>query len=229
MSRTEARGSLTVALWITAQAATVALACLLLLSPSLARAARELLPLIPEHEIVTARALLLSAALVILVLRMALTSLVLLPRRIEAAEALVVGVWLAAIHLGMALAAVGNPASVGLPAIAGAVLFLAGSLINTGSELQRKRFRQNPRNKGHLFTAGLFRYSMHINYFGDIVWAIGLSLLTATLWSAAIPIIMTAMFVWVHVPRLDSHLAAKYGAEFEAYRRSTKKLVPWIY
>jgi hypothetical protein len=47
--------------------------------------------------------MLLSAGLGVLLARMALTSLVLLPRRIEATEALSVGVWLAIIHLGIAL------------------------------------------------------------------------------------------------------------------------------
>lgn len=70
---------------------------------------------------------------------------------------------------------------------------------------------------------------MHIIYFGDIVWAIGLAMITGSIWAGAIPLLMTAMFVWVHIPRLDAHLAAGYGEEFERYRRSTKKLIPWLF
>lgn len=219
----------TVAVWLLAQAATVTLACLLVLSPSAGEKIRELLGVLPPRELTMARAIMLSSGLILLLLRMAFTSLVLLPRRIEPPEAVAVGVWLAVIHLGFALAAMANPAPVGVTAIAGGVLFVAGSLLNTGSEYQRKRFKVRPANRGHLYTKGLFGLAMHINYFGDIVWATGLAMITGSVWSAAIPLLMTAMFVRVHIPRLDAHLAARYGEEFEEYRRSTKNLIPWLY
>ncbi|AHC14073.1 putative membrane protein [Salinispira pacifica] len=53
--------------------------------------------------------------------------------------------------------------------------------------------------------------------------------MTGSLISAAIPVIMTAMFVWIHIPRLDAYLAEKYGREFEDYASRTKKLIPWMY
>ncbi len=219
----------TVAVWLVGQAAMVTLACLLALSPPVAGEIRELIGVLPAHELTWARAIMLSSGLTLLLIRMALTSLVLLPRRIEPPEAVAVGVWLAVIHLGFALAAMSNPAPVGVTAIVGGVLFVVGSLLNTVSEYQRKRFKERPANRGHLYTAGLFGLAMHINYFGDIVWAIGLAMITGSIWSAAIPLLMTAMFVVIHIPRLDAHLAARYGEEFEEYRRSTKNLIPWIY
>lgn len=223
------RFTATVAVWLLVQAATVTLACLLLLSPSVAGELRELIGMFPSRELTEARAVILSGGLVVLLARMALTSLVLLPRRIEPPEALAVGIWLAVIHLGFALTAMANPAPVGVTAIVGGVLFIAGSLLNTVSEYQRKRFKQQPANRGHLYTEGLFGLAMHINYFGDIVWATGLAMITGSIWSAAIPLVMTGMFLRIHIPRLDAHLAAKYGEEFEEYRRSTKNLIPWLY
>ena len=53
----------------------------------------------------------------------------------------------------------------------GILLFIIGSYINTYSEIQRKRFKDNPNNKGKLYTLGLFQYARHINYFGDILLA----------------------------------------------------------
>ncbi|WP_169730414.1 methyltransferase family protein [Salinispira pacifica] len=117
----------------------------------------------------------------------------------------------------------------GAGAAAGAVLFVLGSFINSWSEYQRKRFKAKPENGGRLYTGGLFSVSMHINYFGDMIWATGLALMTGSLISAAIPVIMTAMFVWIHIPRLDAYLAEKYGREFEDYASRTKKLIPWMY
>ena len=48
-------------------------------------------------------------------------------------------------------------------------LFLIGSCLNTCSEWQRMIWKKNKANRGKLYTKGLFRYSMHINYFGDTV------------------------------------------------------------
>lgn len=223
------RLSATVVVWLLGQAATVTLACLLVLSPTVAGEFGELIGVLPTHKLTGGRAIMVSSGLVLLLLRMAVTSLVLLPRRIEPPEAVAVGVWLAVIHLGFALAAMANPAPVGVAALVGGVLFVAGSLLNTVSEYQRKRFKERPANRGHLYTEGLFGLAMHINYFGDIVWAIGLAMITGSIWSAVIPLLMTAMFVRGHIPRLDAHLAARYGEEFEEYRRSSKKLIPWLY
>lgn len=223
------RFTATVAVWLLGQVATVTLSCLLVLSPTVAGEIRGLRGALPPLELTRTRAIMLSSGLILLLLRIALTSLVLLPRRIEPPEAVAVGVWLAVIHLGFALTAMANPAPVGVPAIVGGVLFVAGSLLNTVSEYQRKRFRERPGNRGHLYTEGLFGLAMHINYFGDIVWAIGLAMITGSISAAAIPLLMTAMFVRLHIPRLDAHLAARYGEEFEEYRRSTKNLIPWLY
>ncbi|MFW6252757.1 MAG: DUF1295 domain-containing protein [bacterium] len=215
--------------WLLAQALTTATACLLLLSPTVAGWVTSGLPWFPGHMVVPLRAVLLSASLGVLLLRMALTSLVLLPRRIEPAEALIVAIWLAVIHLGIALAGLGNPAPVGSVALIGGALFIAGSFINSFSELQRKRFKHRPENRGKLYRGGLFSLSMHINYFGDIVWAVGLAIMTGSVWSVSIPALMTLMFVFFHIPRLDAYLADKYGEAFKAYSRDTRKLIPWMY
>jgi hypothetical protein len=74
-----------------------------MLSPPVVAWVSSGLPWFPVHAVGPGRAMLLSAGLGVLLARMALTSLVLLPRRIEATEALSVGVWLAIIHLGIAL------------------------------------------------------------------------------------------------------------------------------
>jgi protein-S-isoprenylcysteine O-methyltransferase Ste14 len=36
-------------------------------------------------------------------------------------------------------------------------------------------------------------------------------------------------FVFANIPMLDAHLADRYGAEFAAYARRTRKLFPYFY
>lgn len=111
----------------------------------------------------------------------------------------------------------------------GLILFLGGSWINTYSEYTRYIWKKNDINKGKLYTGGLFKYSMHINYFGDIVLFSGLALITQSFSLLVIPLIMALNFVFYIIPSLDKYLGKKYGDEFTEYAARTKKLIPGIY
>jgi len=111
----------------------------------------------------------------------------------------------------------------------GIAMFIAGSWLNTWSEIQRKLWKQDPANKGKCYTGGLFRHSMHINYFGDVVLFTGWCLLTREPWTLLLPVFMASMFAFVHIPALDAYLADRYGNAFADYARKTKKLVPYVW
>jgi len=107
-------------------------------------------------------------------------------------------------------------------------LFLGGSFINTYSEILRDIWKKRPENKGKLYTEGLFRYSRHVNYFGDLVWVSGFALLTRNPWSILIPLLLFAFFYFYNAPQLDRHLQAKYPDEFAAYKQRVKMLIPFL-
>ena len=73
----------------------------------------------------------------------------------------------------------------------GVLLFIIGSYFNTYSEFQRKRFKNDPNNKGKLYTQGLFQYARHINYFGDVCWVTGWAIITNNIWAGIIPVSYT--------------------------------------
>ena len=58
-----------------------------------------------------------------------------------------------------------HPEPIGPIDIAGIAMFLIGSYLNTLADYQRFSWKRNKKNKGRLYTSGLFKYSMHINYF----------------------------------------------------------------
>lgn len=109
------------------------------------------------------------------------------------------------------------------------LLYLFGSWLNTYSEYTRYVWKKQEKNKGHLYTEGLFKYSMHINYLGDIFLFIGFALITFRLSMLFIPLFMALNFIFIIIPRLDKYLAVKYGDEFEEYAGRTKKFIPGIY
>lgn len=108
-------------------------------------------------------------------------------------------------------------------------LFLAGSAFNSVGELQRHFWKQHPENKGRLYTQGLFGLSMHVNYFGDLLWVSAYALVTRNVWSITIPVFLFFFFVFFNIPQLDKYLASKYTDEFEAWRKRTKKFIPFLY
>lgn len=132
-------------------------------------------------------------------------------------------------QVGFALLGAGAGARLGWLAGVGIALFVLGSFLNTGSELQRKRFKDDPANAGKLYTRGLFGLARHINFFGDTLWVTGWALLTMNPWSALIPIALTAGFVFGFIPDLARHLRAKYGAQYDEWAKRTKAFVPFVY
>lgn len=111
----------------------------------------------------------------------------------------------------------------------GIVLFLLGSLINTFSELQRHFWKKRPENKGKLYTEGLFKYAMHVNFFGDMLWVSAYAIIKRNYYSMAIPVLLFCLFVFFNIPKLDHYLKTRYGQQFEQYCKTTKKFIPFVY
>lgn len=52
----------------------------------------------------------------------------------------------------------------------GGALYVVGLLTELVSEVQRKRFKSDPKNKGKPYTGGLWSFARHINYGGYTIW-----------------------------------------------------------
>jgi protein-S-isoprenylcysteine O-methyltransferase Ste14 len=127
------------------------------------------------------------------------------------------------------ISAGGHPGPFGIIDILGISLFLLGSCINALADYQRFSWKRRAENKGRLYTAGLFKHAMHINYFGDGVAYLGLALITYNFGCISISIGLFVYFIAFEIPRLDAHLSKKYGDAFIEYSKGTKKFVPFVY
>ncbi|WP_270731708.1 DUF1295 domain-containing protein [Shimia sp. Alg240-R146] len=179
------------------------------------------------------RAALLFAAAALYFVRHLITLFVLLKRNVAFSEALGLAAFMALFEIGFLLLGAGALSGTATPlgpldALAIAMI-LVGSYLNTGSEMQRHRWKKHAAHKGQCYTQGLFAHSMHINYFGDTVLFSGWALLTASWLAAPIPLFITAGFVFFHIPGLDTYLAQRYGDTFKAYAARTAKFVPYLY
>lgn len=164
----------------------------------------------------------------VVVARFMWTLFVFLRRRIPWEEAVSVPCAFALYLLGFPLLTQPARVDTGILEWIGIVLFVAGSFINTYSEHQRKRYKQQPENQGRLYTAGLFSVSMHPNYFGDLLWVSGYACVTHSAYAWIIPAFLFCFFYFYNIPKLDQHLRTHYCASFTDYERRTKRLIPFI-
>ena len=165
--------------------------------------------------------------------RHTVTLFYLLVRKVEWGEVVGLSLFMVIFEVSLCVLAAGEfqaqAVPFGLVDVLAIALILFGSFLNTGSEVQRKWWKGNPDNKGRCYTEGLFRWSMHINYFGDTVLFFGWCLLTATWWTLVMPVLMAASFIFFHIPGLDAYLEDRYGVEFVEYAGKPKKFMPFIY
>jgi protein-S-isoprenylcysteine O-methyltransferase Ste14 len=161
--------------------------------------------------------------------RFLLTLFVFLRRKIPLEETFSVPLAFALYLLGFPLLARGAEVPFGASDIFGVGLFLVGGILNTFSEHQRHVFKRDPHNRGKLYDKGLFSLSIHVNYFGDLLWVTGYAFVTHNLYAFLIPVLLFCFFQLFNIPKLDAHLREHYGESFVDYERSTKRFVPFLF
>jgi protein-S-isoprenylcysteine O-methyltransferase Ste14 len=171
----------------------------------------------------------LIACVLIYVARAAHTLFLFVKRRVPWWEAAWGGGIIGCVLFFFLLGGLRAPQPIGPVDLAGVILYAAGSWIGTASEHARHVWKARPENRGRLYTEGLFRYSRHVNYFGDLLLFGGCAVLTRQPWTGIVPLAMGLNFALVIIPAHDAYLAARYGSEFDRYARRTRKLVPWLY
>jgi steroid 5-alpha reductase family enzyme/predicted DCC family thiol-disulfide oxidoreductase YuxK len=108
-------------------------------------------------------------------------------------------------------------------------IWLFGFVCEALSDYQLYQFQKDPQNRGKLFTKGLWSYSRHPNYLGEILqwWAIWMVALPLPWgWLLIIsPLLLTFLIIKVSgVAPLEEKL--KSNPDFANYAKKTPKLIP---
>lgn len=123
------------------------------------------------------------------------------------------------------------PAGVGPLGWIGAVVAAAGILFETVGDAQITRFKADPANAGQVMDRGLWRYTRHPNYFGDILTWIGLWLVAAEtplgLWALPGPLVLIFLLTRFSGGNIYEHRLTKTRPGYDDYRRRTSPLIPW--
>lgn len=121
---------------------------------------------------------------------------------------------------------------IGLLALAGALVWLAGVVFETVGDYQLARFKADASNRGRVMDRGLWRYTRHPNYFGDFLawWGVYLASTQAGFvwWTLIGPVVMTVLLLRVSgVTLLESSLKSRLEG-YDEYVRATPAFFPWF-
>ena len=112
---------------------------------------------------------------------------------------------------------------------AGLVIWLIGFVFEAIGDFQLDQFKKDPGNRGPINTSGLWKYTRHPNYFGEVtlwwgVWLIACS--TSGGWKTVFgPATITALILFVSgIPLLEKKYQG--NIQFEQYKRRTSAFFP---
>lgn len=112
---------------------------------------------------------------------------------------------------------------------------MAGFAVEVVSERQKRRFRQDPANAERFITTGLWAWSRHPNYVGEIVLWVGIALIAIPALSGwQFITLISPLFVYLlltrisGIPPLESRALKRWGKDpvFRAYMARTPVLFP---
>uniref|UniRef100_A0A6B2LDU6 Uncharacterized protein n=1 Tax=Arcella intermedia TaxID=1963864 RepID=A0A6B2LDU6_9EUKA len=119
----------------------------------------------------------------------------------------------------------------------GFVLFGVGFACESISDHQKFQYRQDPANKGHWCDVGLWRYSRHPNYFGELLLWFALYMICCSSFEGAEyatvvgPVYLTLIIMFLSgIPKLEKDLDERFGEDegYKSYKRRTAVLIPFV-
>ena len=121
-------------------------------------------------------------------------------------------------------------------AVAGLIVWFIGFFFEVLSDAQKNAFKADPDNKGKFIQSGLWAWSRHPNYFGEIVIWIGVGLIALpVLRGWAYLTLISPLWVVIQltlisgIPMLEKKAEDRWGdqEDYQEYKKNTPILFPW--
>lgn len=145
------------------------------------------------------------------------------------------GLWVL-VTMGAGLAAITSTISleIGIIGYIGIGLWIFGFMVEVMADSQKRQFRKDPKNKGRFISTGLWSWSQHPNYFGEITLWFGIALLAYPVLSGwQLATLISPVFVYLLLTKvsginlLDDIAQERWGSdpEYLDYKNRTSKLI----
>jgi len=112
----------------------------------------------------------------------------------------------------------------------GFLICLLAASLQLFADIQMQKYRNSPHDKAKIIDVGLWKYSRHPNYLGEILmwWGVFIMMFSVntTLWIYGIGALLnTGMFFFISIPMAEKRLAG-YKQGFAEYKNRTRVLLP---
>jgi steroid 5-alpha reductase family enzyme len=143
------------------------------------------------------------------------------------------GMWVSICAL-CALTGISNGIELNVVTHVGILLFVIGFVLEIIADTQKSNFRKNNDNKDKFITTGLWKYSRHPNYLGEIILWIGVAIISYSslelnqLFTLVSPIFTYLLLVYVSgINLLEKSGQKKWGSlnKYKEYKKKTPRLI----
>jgi steroid 5-alpha reductase family enzyme len=125
--------------------------------------------------------------------------------------------------------------SLGVLALIGILVWILGFTVEVVADQQKSAFKRDQTNKGRFISSGLWAWSRHPNYFGEITLWTGMAIVAVPVlsgwrWVTLIsPVFVTVLLTRISgIPMLEAAAEERWGDEevFQEYKKNTPELIP---
>lgn len=137
----------------------------------------------------------------------------------------------------MTVISIKNAAPMNLLSWLGIAIWCFGFMFEVIADYQKTVFKRDVKNKGRFIQSGLWKYSRHPNYFGEIILWLGIALIALpSLHGLSYFSLISPLFVYIlltqisGIPILERQGLDRWGAEeeYQNYLKTTPSLIPFL-
>ena len=119
----------------------------------------------------------------------------------------------------------------------GVAIFLIGFIIEIVADTQKTKFRSNPKNKDKFINSGLWKFSRHPNYVGEILLWLGISIISlSSLEGLELATLISPFFTYLLLVYVSGIRILEYNGDkkwghlesYKIYKRNTPRLIGFL-
>ena len=119
----------------------------------------------------------------------------------------------------------------------GLAIFLIGFIVEIVADTQKTKFRSNPKNKDKFINSGLWKFSRHPNYMGEILLWLGISIISlSSLEGLELATLISPFFTYLLLVYVSGIRILEYNGDkkwghldsYKTYKKNTPRLIGFL-